>query len=196
MATPVIHVLAGPNGAGKSTLYARVIEPATHLPFVNADVMLAEHPELYADAYGAGHAAAERRNELLEARTSFVTETVFSHPSKVKFLRDAVDAGYLVHLHVVAIPVELAVARVAQRAAHGGHNVAEDKLRTRYTLLWMNVAAALPIVRELTVYDNSKADGPKQIAHFRDGQPTRPIVWPAWAPTDQQLLAPPPPGDE
>ena len=196
MAKPVLHVLVGPNGAGKSTLYARVIEPETHLPFVNADVMLAEHPELYADAYEAGRAAAERRSELLEARTSFVTETVFSHPSKVEFLRDAVDAGYLVHLDVVAIPVDLAVARVAQRAATGGHDVAEDKIRTRYIILWMNVLEALPIVRELTVYDNSKADGPRQIAHFRDGQPTGPITWPRWAPIDLQMLAPPPPGEE
>lgn len=189
MATPVLHVVVGPNGAGKSTLFVRVIEPVTHLPFVNADVMLAEAPETYADAYEAGRAAAGRRSEYLEKRTSFATETVFSHPSKVDFLREAVDAGYLVHVHVVAIPVELAVARVAHRVRRGGHDVATEKIRDRYMLLWSNVVAALPIVQELTVYDNSKAEGPAVIATYRNGRPTRPPTWPRWAPEELRLLS-------
>ena len=117
MSRPVLHVLVGPNGAGKSTLYARILRSATHLPFVNAGVMLATYPELYADAYAAGDAATEERAALIARSESFVTETVFSHVGKLDLLRDAVAAGYLVHLHVVAI-VDLG-AEHGPRAVHG-----------------------------------------------------------------------------
>ena len=71
--------------------------------------------------------AAERRDELLTARTSFVTETVFSHESKVDLVKAAVEAGYLVTLHVVLVPEDLAVVRVANRVENGGHDVPEEK---------------------------------------------------------------------
>ncbi len=36
--------------------------------------------------------------------------------------------GYIVHLHVVVIPVDLALARAADRVARGGHRVAEERI--------------------------------------------------------------------
>ena len=193
MTGPVLRVLVGPNGAGKSTLYARVLGPETHLPFVNADVMYADDRNRYADEYEAGMAAAEERVERIARRESFVTETVFSHPGKLQVLRDARGAGYLVYLHVVAISADLAVARVAHRVDRGGHDVAEDKIRTRYDRLWANVLEALPLVRELTVYDNSRAGNPfRVIARFHEGHPVRDSAWPAWAHPDLVSLDPPP----
>jgi len=189
---PILHVVVGPNGAGKSTLYTRVLGPGTHLPFVNADVMYADHPDRYADEYEAGMTAAAERTARIDRRESFVTETVFSHPSKLQVLRDAGVAGYLVHLHVVAIPADLAVARVAQRVDRGGHDVAEDRIRSRYDRLWSNVVEALPLVRDLTVYDNSSAANPlRVIARFHGGGPVRDPEWPAWAPPDLMSLHPP-----
>ncbi|WP_244301061.1 AAA family ATPase [Leucobacter insecticola] len=81
---PVIHILAGPNGSGKSTFVDRVLRPATNLPFVNADVIAAERwPDAQAThAYEASRAAAEERTQLLLTKRSFITKTVFSHPSK------------------------------------------------------------------------------------------------------------------
>ena len=192
MIGPVLHVLVGPNGAGKSTLYTRVLGPETHLPFVNAYVMYAEEPSCYADEYDAGTAAAEERAARIDRRESFVTETVFSYPARLHVLSDARSAGYLVHLHVVAIPADLAVARVAHRVDHGGHDVAEDKIRSRYDRLWANVVEALSLVRDLTVYDNSKAGHPlRAIARFHDGDPVRESKWPAWAHPDLVALDPP-----
>lgn len=192
MTRPILHVLVGPNGAGKSTLYARVLAPETHLPFVNADVMYAAEPDRYADEYEAGMAASAERDARIARRESFVTETVFSHPDKLRVLRDARDAHHLVHLHVVAIPVDLAVARVAQRVDRGGHDVAEDKIRSRYDRLWTNVVEALSLVRDLTVYDNSRAADPfRVIARFHDGRPVRGSAWPAWAHPDLVSLDPP-----
>ena len=183
MATPVLHVLVGPNGAGKSTLYTRVLGPRTHLPFVNADVMFAESPERIADGREAGLAAAEERAERIARSQSFITETVFSHPSKLDALREARAGGYRIHLHAVAIPVDLTVRRVAERTMRGGHDVDEDKIRSRYERLWNNVVAALDLVDELTVYDNSSARRAlRPIAYFRDGQRVGDVTWPAWTP--------------
>ena len=98
MPDPVLHLLVGPNGSGKSTLYERVIGPTTHLEFVNADVN-----------------AADRWPELIDGRRSFVAETVFSHESKLDLVRSALDAGFLVTLHVVVVPEGLTVARVTSR---------------------------------------------------------------------------------
>ena len=121
MSTPVLHVLAGPNGSGKSTFVARVLQPVTHLPFVNADEIAAERwpGEELEHAYQASRAAADQRRQRLARGESFITETVFSHHSKVALVTQAVALGYLVNLHVMLVPADLAVARVAERVLAG-----------------------------------------------------------------------------
>ena len=191
MADPVLHLLAGPNGAGKSTFCGRVLGPATHLPFNNADVIAAqtwpgEEPE---HAYDAAEIAArrrqellDRRQELLDRRQSFITETVFSHPSKVELVTTATGLGYLVTLHVILVPVQLAVARVANRVDNGGHLVPEDKVRDRYERLWGHIASAIPAADETYCYDNSKADRPyRTIATLQRGRLLGTPDWPGWA---------------
>ncbi len=185
MPDPVLHLLAGPNGAGKSTLHDTVIGPATHLEFVNADLIAAQRwPEDPAgSSYKAATLAAERRSHLIENRVSFVTETVFSHESKLELVRAAVDAGYLVALYVVAVSEELAVARVNNRVDVGGHLVPEQKIRERYRRLWPLVAAAIDLVDGATGYDNSLAAQPfRVVARFERGWVVGEPDWPAWTP--------------
>jgi predicted ABC-type ATPase len=187
MADPVLHLIAGPNGAGKSTLYDLVIGPVTKLEFVNADLLAArEWPDdAAAHAYDASRLAAEHRAELLAARTSFVTETVFSHASKIDLVRAAAEAGYLVFLHVVLVPEDLAVARVANRVANDGHEVPEEKVRSRYARLWSLVAEAIALVDEATVYDNSSAATPfRVVASFERGVAVSKPAWPRWTPEE------------
>jgi predicted ABC-type ATPase len=181
---PVLHVLAGPNGAGKTTLFREVIEPVTGLEWVNADDIAVEleddSPER---SYDAARLAAERRTRLIAARRSFATETVFSHPSKVDLVREALAAGYLVTLHVVVVPEELAVARVDNRVEQGGHFVPEDKIRERYRRLWSHVVDAIALAHETYVYDNSVANRPfRLVARFERGRAVGHLDWPAWAP--------------
>lgn len=191
MNDPVLHVLAGPNGAGKTTLYERVIEPVTHLRFVNADrIAAAEWPgEELAHGYEAAHRAAEERDKLIGERRSFVTETVFSHPSKVDLLTTARRAGYLITMHVVMVPADLAVLRVGDRVLRGGHDVPRQKIVDRWGRLWTHVAAAVPAADEVFVYDNSDAKRPyRRVAHFRSGRPVTPPDWPDWAPAALRAL--------
>ena len=195
MSTPVLHLLAGPNGAGKSTLAHEVLVPVTGLPFVDADeIARSRWPggELE-HAYEASAAAAVERDHLLEQRRSFVTETVFSHPSKVDLVRRSAGRGYLVTLHVVLIPVELALERVAHRVGGGGHDVPTDKVRARFDRLWPLVAVARDIADRATFYDNSRAATPfRAVATFERGRLVGQARWPVWTP--EALSRPEPTG--
>jgi predicted ABC-type ATPase len=179
---PVLHLVAGPNGSGKTTLARRVIVPVTRLPFINADDIAAERwPGTEVDhAYEASDAAAAERAQRLADRSSFITETVFSHPSKVELVRSAQEAGYLVSLHVVVVPEELSVLRVAHRVRLGGHAVPETKVRERYRRLWKLVAQARQLADATYIYDNSTAAQPHRLmASYESG---RLLGTPAWAP--------------
>ena len=191
MADPVLHLLAGPNGSGKSTLWAYVLEPELHLEFVNADVIAEERwpDDPASHAYEAAEIAAARREELVGARRSFATETVFSHESKVDLVRTAVEAGYLVTLHVIAVPVGLAVDRVESRVENGGHAVPEDKIRGRYGRLWAHVAEATALAEHTHVYDNTHAAAPfRLVAEFERGALLW-SDWPSWIPAELSSLA-------
>jgi predicted ABC-type ATPase len=184
---PVLYLIAGPNGAGKTTLVTRVIAPATHLPFVNADVIAAQRwPEAQAEhAYQASDVAAEQRRELIAAGRSFIAETVFSHPSKLALIRDARAAGYHVHLHVVLVPEDLSVARVSDRVRRGGHGVPEEKIRARYARLWPLIVQARSLAERTHLYDNSRAATPlRLIATYEYGLLVGSADWPAWTPAD------------
>lgn len=191
MTDPVLHVIAGPNGAGKTTLYERVIGPTTNLPFVNADLIATETwpGEELEHGHDAARRAAETRDRLLAERRSFVTETVFSHPSKVDLVAAARRAGYQITMHVVVIPPDLAVLRVQERVRRGGHDVPERKIIDRWKRLWAHVAETVPAADEVIIYDNSEARRPFRIvARFRDGLPVVPPEWPAWTPAALRAL--------
>jgi predicted ABC-type ATPase len=187
VSTPVLHLLAGPNGAGKTTFYERVLGPATLLPFVNADRIAAERwpGEEMRHGYDAAREAARLRDEHIARRTSFVTETVFSHESKVELARAAGAAGFQVTLHAILVPVALSVARVSLRAEAGGHDVPEEKIRGRYERLWTHVVAALEVVDSAHFYDNTNAEHPfRVVARYEHGRPVIPADWPTWAPQE------------
>jgi predicted ABC-type ATPase len=191
VADPVLHVIAGPNGAGKSTFFVAVLEPVTRLDFVNADLIAADRwgDDAAAHAYEAADIATAERHQRIEAGRSFVTESVFSHSSKVSMVLEAENAGYRVTLHVILIPEELAVARVANRVENGGHAVPEDKVRERCRRLWGQVRDAIGVVDEARVYDNTRAGDPfRLVATFIDGTPTGSPMWPSWAPEELRRL--------
>ncbi len=187
MPTPVLHLVVGPNGAGKTTFYEEVLRPVTRLPFINADLIAEQHwpDDASVHAYEAAARAAELRQAAIEERRSFVTETVFSHPSKLDLLRAAGAAGYRRYLHVILIPEELAVRRVEVRVLTGGHDVPEDKIRSRFHRLWRLVRQAIRVADEVEVRDNSRAKTPfRLVARYRGGELLGQAAWPPWTPPE------------
>lgn len=192
MSSPVLHLLAGPNGSGKSTLVERVLSPSRPgLVFVNADLIASQRwpGEESAHAYEASRAAAAERDRLLGERVSFITETVFSHPSKVGLIKQAVDLGYLVHLHVVLVPEDLTVVRVSERVRRGGHTVPEEKIRARYQRLWPLIVHAARLADRTIIYDNTSAATPfREVASLRQGRIEGMRQWPSWTPEPLRSL--------
>lgn len=187
MTAPILHVIAGPNGAGKSSLYQDVIQPVMAIPFVNADEIARRRwPDAVAShAYDAAELAQQERLEFLENGQSFVTETVFSHESKLELLRDAADHGYLTTLHIVMIPLELAIARVQIRVELGGHSVPINKITERFSRLWRLLAEGIELASDSVVYDNSRAARPfVKVANFHEGHLLDNPNWPIWAPDE------------
>jgi predicted ABC-type ATPase len=179
-----LDLVVGPNGAGKSTFVEFVLADARPgVPFVNADVIAAERwPEdPLSHGYEAAQAAETARDALLARGESFIAETVASHESKVALVRRARDAGYFVHLVVVAVPEEYSVARVRARVAVGGHDVPEEKIRSRWRRLWDNVVAMIELADSAEVFDNA-GPGPVTIATFVAGDVVGAPRWPDWTP--------------
>jgi predicted ABC-type ATPase len=71
---PALHLLVGPNGAGKTTFFERVLGPATHLPFINADLIARRHWPGNEEAHGhqAAALAEQARAAALAKGRSFV----------------------------------------------------------------------------------------------------------------------------
>ena len=180
-----LDLVVGPNGAGKSTFVELVLAPLRPgVTVVNADVIAAARwpDDPSGHAYDAARVAADTRDALIAARVPFIAETVFSHPSKLDLIARAQAAGYTVTLHVLLVPERESVQRVAHRVLAGGHDVPEEKIRSRYARLWPLVADAIARADLAHVFDNSRFDGPDELAMFAGGVPVGACRWPDWAP--------------
>lgn len=182
-----LDLVIGPNGSGKSTFVEQRLAPL--LPgsaFVNADeIAKSRWPDSAEQhSYEAARIAATIRDKLIDEGESFIAETVFSHPSKLELIERAHHAGYVAVLHVMLVPVELSVARVAERIVEGGHSVPEDKIRQRFARLWPLVVDAIASTDHATVYDNTAADVTRIVARYAEGDPVSAPAWPGWAPAE------------
>lgn len=172
-ARPTLYMIAGPNGAGKSTLYETKLS-FLDLPFINADQIQKEHlGDSAMDAsYKAAKIAAEIRDSLIKAKKSFITESVFSHPSKLELLKEAIDLGYrVVVFHVGVSDSDLSVERVSNRVSEGGHDVPQIKIRQRFDRNKSLIKKAMHLADRGYVFDNSGLnEPPKLLIKFRNGQ--------------------------
>ena len=128
MNNPKILVYAGPNGSGKSTITKG--QPITGI-YVNADDI--KHHRGCTDLEAAKEAEAIREN-LLSLKKSFTFETVLSTERNLILLEKAKKLGYSIHvIFVLTADAALNVKRVKARFIKGGHDVPEEKIRSRYT---------------------------------------------------------------
>jgi predicted ABC-type ATPase len=165
-ARPIFHLLAGPNGAGKSTLYRALVASdgiSSQLEFVNADLYEQKHLQAITDLQKRSEAARDwadsRRAALLTAKTGFVSETVFSHKSKLALITQAQSTGFDVVLYVVSLddPQHLLV-RVSQRVREGGHDVPAQKILERYPRTMANLRKAVRLADLAFVYDSAEVE--------------------------------------
>lgn len=109
------------------------------------------------------------RKKLLAERQKFSFETVFSHPSKLDIMQQAVDAGYKVYLYFVSTESpEINKFRVQARRAKNGHDVPNDKIVRRYYRSLDLLYNACQLAYQVFFFDNS-FDGQNSVmfAHFK-----------------------------
>lgn len=163
MGQPIFYLLAGPNGAGKSTLYRALVLAGTiaaTAEFVNADLHEAAHLQHVTDPEQRSEQARQwadaRRAALLQAGQSFVSETVFSHESKLALIQEAQAKDFFVLLLVVALDQpECLLARVAQRVTEGGHPVPVERILARYPRTLAHLTQAVRLASAAILYDSA-----------------------------------------
>lgn len=159
---PQLMVVAGPNGSGKSTISAGLPIPGL---YSNADDM--KHMLGCRDLEAAQMVEKVRLLSLWK-RTDFSFETVLSTARYLNLLQQAKVAGYqIAALFVLTRDPEINVSRVRARAAAGGHDVPEEKIRSRYQRSLANLPALAEIADLLRVVDNS-GDAPELIYEVSD----------------------------
>jgi len=147
---PIVLAFAGPNGSGKSTLTRGL---PTFGTYVNADDLKAEYD--LSDLEAAQQAEA-LRNELLNKQADFSFETVLSTDRNLSLLKKAKENGYEVQcVYVLTCDENINVVRVRARVAASGHDVPEDKTRSRYHRAITLLPDLIGVCDKILIYDNS-----------------------------------------
>ena len=131
-----LYIIAGPNGSGKTT-FARKFLPdhaeCTH--FINADLIaqgLSPFSPVVA-AMKAGRLVLKEIQELSGKGISFAFETTLSGKTYLSLIKSLKNTGYQIHLFFLWIPSpNLALERIKERVASGGHDVPAADVRRRF----------------------------------------------------------------
>ncbi len=135
---PTMYVFAGPNASGKSTLIAnKYIQGSLNVPYINADIItkfeLSDIEDEEERNKQGMFTAMQRVEDAIENRTSFVYETVLSHPSKLELIERAKEKGFqIASTFVYTDSPSINLERLAIRVQEGGHDVPREKLESRY----------------------------------------------------------------
>ena len=165
-------IFAGVNGAGKSTLYAVTKDDSLAKNRINSDEILRENSGNWRslkDQSLAMKEAVRRINSYLGQGVSFNQETTLTGRSIINNILKAKKQGYVIDIHYVGVEnADIAIERVHTRVKRGGHGIAEDDIRRRYTESLNNLVKVIPLCDKVMVYDNTKEF--ERIAMFRAGK--------------------------
>ena len=155
-----LYIISGCNGAGKTTAsYTVLPEILDCREFVNADEIARGLSPFNSDsmAIEAGRLMLKRIEELLEKEETFSIETTLATKSYINLVRRAQAKGYSVKVLFFWLnSPELALQRVAERVAKGGHNIPEPVIRRRYVAGIRNFFRLfMSEVDYWDIYDNS-----------------------------------------
>ena len=163
-----LYIISGCNGAGKTTASYTVLPEILHCKeFVNADEIARGlspfNPEDV--AIEAGRLMLQRIEALLERGETFSIETTLATKSYINLVCRAKSKGYSVKVVFFRLnSPELAIQRVAERVAKGGHNIPVPVIRRRYIAGISNLFHLfMKEVDYWDIYDNSEYPR-KQIA--------------------------------
>lgn len=93
----------------------------------------------------AGRTAMNLISKYIEEGTSFHIETTLPGAAMLRHINSAKEHGFTVVLYYIGIDdINVAIERVHQRMANGGHGIADQFIIKRFSQLNHNLRAALP----------------------------------------------------
>ena len=133
---PRLYILSGCNGAGKTTAsYTFLPEILDCREFVNSDEFAKSLSPFNPSnaSVSASRYMLMRIQYLLDQGADFSVETTLATRSLVGIIQEARSRGYSVTLLYLWVQSpEIAIQRVRDRVASGGHNIPDNVLRRRY----------------------------------------------------------------
>jgi predicted ABC-type ATPase len=173
MNNPNLYIIAGPNGSGKTTFVQRFLPYyADCINFVNADLIASGlspfSPEIA--AIKAGKLMLDEIDRFRKLYVDFAFETTLSGKSYIRLLKEMKEAGYKIHVYFLWLrSVELALDRVKNRVAMGGHDVPAQTVRRRFDRGLHNLFHLYRLVTDSwIIFDNSE-EIPRVIAKESSG---------------------------
>ena len=167
MSQPTCWIVAGPNGAGKTTFALRYLpDVANCRNFINADSIAAGLSPL---APGTRLRAASRLfleeiENQIQARQDFAFETTLAGRSYLKLIRRLRSDGWRVELTYLALPsIAMSRMRVAERVAHGGHDIPLADIERRFPRSLKNLLTEFSDITDYTQCFMNDGQVPKPV---------------------------------
>lgn len=140
---PICTIIAGPNGAGKTTFALDYLPNVANCSrFINADLIaaglspLAPERELVA----ASRIFLGEIEEAIQRSEDFAFETTLAGRTYLKLIKQLKAGSWHVELVYLALPsMEMSKLRVAERVAHGGHNIPARDIERRFARSLQNL---------------------------------------------------------
>ncbi len=157
---PRLYIISGCNGAGKTTAsYMLLPEMLECREFVNSDEFAKSLSPFdpSAASISASRYMLMKIKYLLSRNMDFSIETTLATRSLVNIIRQAHAQDYHVTvLYFWLNSPDLAVKRVKDRVAAGGHNIPEETIRRRYYMgLSYFFKTYIPLCDRWVLADNS-----------------------------------------
>ncbi|MEW6041241.1 MAG: zeta toxin family protein [Elusimicrobiota bacterium] len=156
-----IYIIAGPNGSGKTTFALKFLpDYAKCQNFINTD-LIAQGLSPFSPktvAIKAGKLVLEQIKNFIKNNVDFAFETTLAGKYYIHLLRDAWEKKYHLHFFFLWIPTpELAIERIKDRVAEGGHDVpARDVSRRFYRGLHNFFRFYKPLADSWVLFNNSE----------------------------------------
>ena len=168
-----VYIIAGANGSGK-TIFAKKFLPryVKCNNFINAD-LIAQGISPFSPStvsIKAGKIVLDQIKDYANKNMDFAFETTLSGKTYTNLLKDLKKRQYKIHFFYLWIPdFKLALARIKDRVAEGGHDIPVIDVKRRFSRSINNFFSLYIILSDSwMLFDNSNPV-PKLIAKYENG---------------------------